>query len=366
MHVKKKKPLQVLLASLLVIVLYFAVFPYPTGRELVVKPMWAMDLSAAVPSVPPDFPTANEERINSAAPFELGEVFGYVSTAGDLLFKGRSLFRVVFSGTGFINYSRLGTTWIFQDVTGRREFSFSGSGYPIISRDGERLFTVKTDSMGIQEVDGSGDVLWSRDFPCLITSLSLQPDYLLAGTLDGALQLVDRRNAVLDTYVPGGSRIPVIVGCSVSRDGSRIASVSGIDPQILTVLSRQGSSYQVDSRIALSSDFRREIRMSFSPDGGYLVFEGAGSVEVYDTGSRALSTIAMTGGLSAFSYLPSFGAVAFLSGGDSRRELVITKPFRFPRSHEYMNGRNAFLGEIGHGLLLGMGNVLMRIDLQEL
>jgi hypothetical protein len=357
---KRKKPILVFLVSLFIILLYFALFPYPLGKELVAKPAWVLNLSEARPMA-----LSDGETLRDAAAFQVSGVFGYVAGNGELVSLNRPLFRVALTRNGFVNYSRVGTTWFFQDPRGERKFSFSGTGYPLLSRDAGRLFTVKSDLTGLSELDGNGGILWSRDFPCLMTSLSLEADRLLIGLLDGTLDLVDARGAITMEYAPMGSRIPVVLGCAVSRDGGLLAAVCGIDPQTLIVLMKEAETYRVLSHVPLSSDFRQEIRMGFMPDGGCLVFEGGESAELFDPRSRAVTALPLSGGLAAFAFMPARGAAALLGRDELKRELLIVKPFSFPLSREVFSARSVFLGEMGQGFLLGMDTLLLRINLEE-
>jgi hypothetical protein len=362
-NVKDRKPIRVLAVSILVIVLYFALFPYPLGKELVAKPAWALDIaSAAAGGLPVRGTSAGSD---AAAPFRLGEFFGYVSGDGRLLYMDRLLFQVALTDKGFINFPRIGSTWIFQDIAGNREFAFSGTGYPLLSQDAGRLFTVKTDITGINALDNSGDVLWTRDFPCLMTSVSISADVILVGLLNGDLQIVDARGVMTAQGAPGGSRIAIILGCAASRDGRRIAAVSGIDPQFLTVFGLEGASLRQLSQVRLSSDFRREVPISFSPEAKYIVFQGVDGAELYEPESRARAGYHFSGGLSCYAFLGQ-GTLAILGGGESNRELLVVKPFASPLSKERFRASGVSLAAIGNGFLLGIEGSLLRIDLREM
>jgi hypothetical protein len=361
-NVKRKNPFKLILAAFFIIVAYFAFFPYPLGKELVPKPVWALDTGTY------SGPTAGtgELTAENTAPFQLAGVFGYVERDGALIYKGNPLFRVALTDAGFINFARIGTTWIFQDIMGGRVFSFSGSGYPVLSRDGGRILTISTDLTGVREYDRGGEISWSRDFPSLITSLSVEPDYVLAGLLNGSLELIGRSGDALAEYTAAGSRISVILGCAVSGDGERVAAVAGVDGQFLIVLERQGTDYVPVSRIRLESDFRREIRMEFSPDNKYLAIEGSGSVHLYDCDTRRFFTIPLSGGLSGYAFLRDRESTAFLAGNGNRRELVMSKPFADPFFRETFSAGNVFIGALDDSVLLGIDAMLLRIDLEEM
>jgi hypothetical protein len=356
---RKKRPARVFLVALLLIILYFILFPYPLGREIVAKPVWAVPIDGSAASVPV---TAN----TAAAPFQLGDTFGYVGSGGGILHAEKTLFRVSLSAAGYVNYTRLGTDWIMYDPSGARLFSFSGRGYPLLSPDGLRLFNIKSDLTGIIELNRAGETVWERDFPTLMTSISLQGDSLLVGLLDGALLMLNRQGSPVFERSPGGSRIPVILGCVVSPDAALLASVSGIDPQTLTVLGGQGSAYTTVGKITLASDFRREPRMSFSPDSRFLAVEGKRSVGLFDPATARISWINLSGDLAGIGFpgRGRFAAVAARNG--PRAELRILAPFSAPIARETFPAQELFLGGIDGQLLLGLNGKLLRIDVEAM
>jgi hypothetical protein len=355
---RKKRPARVFLSALLVIVLYFLLFPYPLGREMVARPAWALSIENPAPAA-----AADGAR---AAPFQLGGSFGYVAAGGSTLHTEKTLFRVTLSAAGFVNYTRLGTDWIMYDPAGTRLFSFSGRGYPLLSPDGRRLFNIKTDLTGMIELNRSGEALWERDFPAMMTSVSLEGDSLLVGLLNGSLQLLNRQGAPVFEVSPGGSRIPVIMGCAASADSSLLAAVSGIDPQLLTVLQGQGSSYTPVLKMPLAADFRREPRMSFSPDARFLAFEGERSVGLLDPATARVSWIDLRGRLAGISFPGRGRCAAVTARNGSQAELLILAPFCAPILRESFPAQDLFLGGIDGQLLLGVNGQLLRIDVEAM
>jgi hypothetical protein len=358
---RKKRPVRLFLAALLIIILYFIIFPYPLGREIVAKPVWA---------VPVEGPSASASGAGDGAaapsPFQLGDMFGYVTPAGGILHAEKTLFRVSLSEAGFVNYTRLGTDWIMYDPAGSRLFSFSGRGYPLLGPDGKRLFNIKSDLSGVIELNRAGETLWERDFPTLMTSLSTQGDSLLVGLLNGALLLLNRQGSPVFELSPGGSRIPVILGCAVSPDSALLATVSGIDPQYLTVLEGQGAAYAPVAKMTLSSDFRRELRMGFSPDSRFLGVEGRRAVGLFDPASARMSWINLRGDLAGLGF-PGRGRLAAVTARNGPLvELRILSPFSAPILRETFPARELFLGGIDGQLLLGVNGRLMRIDVEAM
>jgi hypothetical protein len=358
---KKKRPVRVFLASLGIIVLYSAVFPYPLHRELVAHPAWAVKVpgpSARLASTP----------VESAAPFRLGGLFGFVAGDGTVLYAAQQPYGVALSTSGFVAYTRLARDWIMQDPVGRRLFTFSGDGYPLLSPDGRRVFTVKSDLSGIIERDRGGDILWDRDFPSLMTSISLAPDVILVGLLNGSIQLLSPQGAAVFTHSPRGSRVPVIVGTAVSADASLLAGMSGIDPQYLTVFRRSGAGagYESIAKLHLSSDFRRETRIAFSPDSRWLAFEEPQAAGVFDPRSGALSSVATGGELAGIAFPGRGRCGAFAARIGDRTVLTIAAPFTGTLFSGVFAGTDVSLATIDGQLLIGWNGRLLRIDVEAL
>jgi hypothetical protein len=199
-----------------------------------------------------------------------------------------------------------------------------------------------------------------------MTCLSVQGDLLLVGLLNGSLDLLNRQGSPVFEYAPAGSRIPVVVGCAVSPDGSRIASVTGIDPQVLTVLRRQGTQFSAVETAGLPDALRREVRLGFSPDARLLFVEGQGRAGLLARATGALRWIPLPGTLAGAAF-PGYGRAAALAARDgSIAHLVIEPPFGAPVCREQFPARELSVGTIDGQLLLGLDGRLLRIDVEAL
>lgn len=368
---RKKRPERVLFAAILVIVFHLFLFPYPLGREIVARPRWAVAVSPSGLQ-PGTLPGAQEAGSQdpagqaSAAAFQLGDRFGFVLDDGAILYAGQAPYRVALSSTGFVSFTRLGTDWILQDRAGRRVAGFSVAGYPLLSPDGGRVFSVKTDLSGIIEMDRGGAVLWDRDFPTLMTAISVQGDLVLVGLVNGSLVLLDRHGSPVLERAPGGSRVQVIVGDAAAPDGSRIAAVCGIDPQYLAVFRRAGSTYEPEAQEGLPSAFRREVRMGFSPDSRYLFVEGRAGPGLYDPAGRTLRWVSLPGSLVGAAFAFGGRVAAFVSRDAGAAQLVIEPMSGIMVCQEGFPAREVFLGTIGGQLLLGWDGELLKVDVEPM
>jgi hypothetical protein len=329
LDVKKRKPLRGVLAALPLIVVYFLLFPYPLGREIVLRARWRVALPAEGAAVASPS-RAGTGSAKTSAPFQLGDLYGFVSPDGELASLARTRFRVALSRRGSVVYSRIGGTWVLDGPSGQPLASFSGDGYPLLSPEGDRILLVKTDLTGLSELAESGDTVWTRDFPSLLASVAIAGDWLAAGLLNGSIALVDRRGAVVFEEAPAGSRLPATYGVAVTADGGRLAAVTGLGPQQLTLWRRSRDGYAASARVPLGSDFRREVRIAFAADGRSLACEAADAAAIVDAANGDRSLVPVRGRVTGLAFLGPAGGragtwlVAARDGADA--EIVAVRP----------------------------------------
>jgi len=368
---RKKRPARVLFAAILLIVFYFLLFPYPLGKELVARPRWAVPVSAAGATsergaVAEAGASAVTDPPAAVSAWQLGNRFGFVREDGQLLYSATAACAVALSSSGFVSFTRMGTDWVLQDPEGRRVAAFAVSGYPLLSSDGGRIFSVKTDLSGLTELDRGGNALWDRDFPTVITAVSVAGDLVAVGLVNGNLVLLNRGGGAVLEHAPGGSRVMVIAGVAAAADGSRIAAVSGIDPQYLVVLGKSGGGYEPVASNLLPTDFRREVRMGFSPDSRWLFVEGPSGPGLFDAEGSVLRWVNLPGALGAVSTALGGRVAAFASRQPEGLSIVLEPPRGIPVGREAVSARQVFLGTIGRQLLMGWDDMLARIDVEEM
>ncbi|GAH58254.1 unnamed protein product [marine sediment metagenome] len=84
--------------------------------------------------------------------FRAGRQFGYFSLAGELHYIDRILYDVALSDSGFINFARISENIVFRDPNGDFQYGFKNYGYPVLDREGKRLFSVSTDLGGLKSI----------------------------------------------------------------------------------------------------------------------------------------------------------------------------------------------------------------------
>jgi hypothetical protein len=320
-----------------------------------VRPIWAKELTAGT-----IVPT------NADAPtwyFRADDSFGYADLQGNLYYLGRTLHNLSLSDIGFINYGRVPDHVIFMNPRGEFQFSIKSYGYPLLESSGQVLYSINTDRSGLKRIDNEGQILWSMSFPTPLTSVALAGEECLLGLMDGRALLVGAEGEVIYQYTPDGSRIPVLLGTAVSSDRNHIALISGIDPQTLTVVERRAEEFVPDFMQSLDSDFRREVRLNFSPDARFLFYEVENGLGVLDVRKKSSGRLLASGVLESMDSGPEFTAAAFRSAGGSK--LLIFRPLDSVLLSREIAAEGVYVKVLGSSLILGFNGVLLRCVLLE-
>jgi hypothetical protein len=239
-------------------------------------------------------------------------------------------------------------------------------GYPLYL-DG-RLFLIGKEMNTLSALDEGGKPRWSYDFAAPLTCVDAAAGYVLTGSLDGAVEILDHQGRRFFFFEPGGSRLLTILGCAFSRDGGRLGIISGIDDQRFLLLERYGDPARGEFRVIyhefLEDGFRRPVHISFIDNDNRVAFERQGGLGLYDLRTRQSRIIPLDGAVYALDSEGS-GGVFFVvvSRQGPQKELVgIRLPGTIILKAPFHSGE-AFLHRSGPRLYLGGGNTLAAFEL---
>jgi hypothetical protein len=286
--------------------------------------------------------------------FEIGGRFGYVGDDGRFAINRLRKGYVSLSEDHWAEYDALPQNLQIMDPLGNMVLEIENpKGYPLFLD--KRYFIIGPEQNSLTALDASGNELWAYDFPAPLTCIDAAAGFVLVGTLDGTVELLNSSGAqVFPPFEPGGSRLSIILGCAISADASRLAIVSGIDDQRFLLLEQSGEAYRVVYHEFLTDGFRRAVHAAFIDSGNRVAFEREGGIGIYDILSRTSVNIPLSGEIAALDG----------SGGD-RILFVITsqspaqKKFiaiRYPKTiimEAPFKSRAAFLGRRGTKIYAG-------------
>ena len=262
------------IGSILVLLLYFVLFPFPLGRELYFIPGGKK----------------NAEQINTArahGPFygvEFADYTGFVDP--DLRFTVLMKIKhyTALSDCFMIPFDPADPAKEIMDPAGEKTGSFSGNGFPVVIQS--RIFVYDAAQNMLEERDKSGNRLWRISTPSLITAMSATESLVLIGYVDGHCVLLDKNGSELVNYRPGGSRIEAVYGVRLSHSGNMFAVISGLDPQRFIVLEKRETDYRPLDHTELKTNYRRPVNIYFSEDDSRIYWEGNYQVNIYNVEER--------------------------------------------------------------------------------
>jgi hypothetical protein len=365
--VKEKRKIKgTLIYTLILLILYLLLFPFPSGREITVRPKNIHYLPAQ---------TSNTNKVRKKEGinwFRNGVYFGYVDNDGNVIYKATLNYNITLSHKGFINYSSIqdeNQSLVFLSPYGEFISSFMKPGYPLFSSNGERLFLIKTNATGFREITLEGEYLWEAHFASIITGFSANRDFIAVGLLNGILKLFNRGGECIYTLGPGRSRLSVIYGCAVSHRGRTIAAVYGIDPQHIIIVEKDGLKFSTPYYRDMNTDFRRPVILRFSYDDKFLFYEGRGRLHILDVNAHRFFDLSLPGKLIDVCPLNNRQLVVWaardVSVESHDAEITLCIPPSYEVIKEKCEGKNISIGQAGDLLTLCIDDGLMVLKVLE-
>jgi hypothetical protein len=372
--VKEKKKIW-LAAGIAFFAVYFFVAARPIKRETVLVSRWLSSLesggesralSQADAEVLPGTQTAPEQT--ELFPFVLGDRFGYVDSYGRFPINRIKKGGIALSENCWAEYGAEPETIEIKNNSSETELTIEDPrGYPLLL-DG-RTFIIGSEQNALSEVDGSGNVIWTYEFAAPLTCIAAAAGLVLTGSLDGAAEILDGKGNRIFFFEPGGSRYAVILGCAMSRDGSRIGIISGVDDQRFLLLERFGGEtgeYKVICHEFLEDGFRRPVHIEFIEQDRWIVFERQGGIGIYELSSRQGTKVALDGEITAIDRAGGQGIFFFIISLSAAHKKLVG--LRLPGSviiEAPFKSADVFIGRTGSRLLVGGGAKLAAFELEK-
>jgi len=404
----KKKRFRLIIIILLFII-YFFLAARPVPHEIILANKWISPLTSqqaftgsSEDTESPVF--SSNYRQDLLFPFTLGRHFGYVDSAGRFAVNKTLNENIYLSKNMWTEYgaepASIEIKNIFDETVTRME---NTAGYPILLDD--RIFILGSDQNSLSEINTDGRLLWTYEFGAPLTCIDAGAGLVLTGSLDGIIEVFNSVGKRVFYFEPGGSRYEVILGCAISRDGSRIGIISGVDQQRFLLLERFGNTrggssadarnasgfdasgdYKVVYHEFLDTGFRRPVRINFIDEDRRIVFERSGGIGCYNIRTRRGIFIPLDGEIHAVEESGEQGFFFIITAhGFNEKKLVGIRfpqdrwgwfPFSLFSQNGFMEtdaiflkaqfkSDAVFLDRTGSMLVVGGGTTLISFALEE-
>lgn len=372
----------------LVFAAYAFITPRPIPEETILKPRWITSLESNYPVLIENSVSGETEprgvsgeAAQKLLPFSVGRRFGYVGEDGKFALSRVREGYVSLSDELWAEYDSLPLSIEVMNPQSGQVFSVENpQGYPLFLD--ERVFIVGKEQNSITELSLSGEALWTYDFPAPITCIDAAAGFVLAGTLDGSLLLLNASgNLVFPPFEPGGSRLSIISGCAISSDASRLAVISGIEDQRFLLLEHQAGTCKVLYHEFLTSGFRRPVHINFVDNDRTVAFEMEGGLGIYHLNSRESIRLGLEGEIIDMDSGSSGGSGGLLflissspaadsrsqanpAGRDEKRFITVRFPGVVVSEAPFRSG-SAFLARDGNRLYIAGDSAMASFDLEK-
>jgi hypothetical protein len=361
----KKKHKFFICLGLFVVYIFAAARPIP--QEIILVPRWFSSLESGYPvgfsgELPDSLPASMSGRI----PFRLGKRFGYVDQDGRFSINQVLSGELSLSRDYWAEHETLPESIDVRNPLGEKILTIEkGRGHPLFLDN--RIFLVGDEQTSLSALDEKGEILWTYDFAAPLTCIDAAGGMVLTGSLDGAVEVLDAsgRRVFLDR--PAGSRISVILGCSLSRDGNMMGIISGIDDQRFLLLERFGTGeYRVSYHEFLEDGFRRPVHISFIDQDNRIAFERQGGMGIYELNTRISRKLPLEGEVLALDGAGNDGFFFVISAhrGLEKRLVGIELPGTIIMEAPFKSN-GTFLERRGSLLYLGGGSTLASFKLEK-
>lgn len=346
----------------LAFIIYIFIAARPIPKETILKPRWITSLELNYPVSLSDSVTDSGELLS----FKLGERFGYIGDDGKFSINQVKKNYLSLAEYNWAEYEALPASVHVMNPLNENVLTIENpKGYPFFLDN--RVFLIGNEQNSITAIGSGGEEIWTHCFPAPVTCIDAAGGYLLAGTLDGVVELLNSSgNSAFIPFEPGGSRLSVILGCAISSDTSHLALISGIDDQRFLLLERAGDSYKVIYHEFLTSGFRRPVHISFVEDDGKVAFEREGGLGIFDIPSRSSVYLPLTGEIETLENSGS-GAYLFIitsQGPGEKRFIAVRYPGVIVMDAPFKSN-NTFFKRRDRKLYLGGGLSIVSFELEK-
>ncbi|MDR1363664.1 MAG: WD40 repeat domain-containing protein [Spirochaetaceae bacterium] len=338
-RIKKK---YVIAAAVLAALLYAFIAAGPVTEETVLSSNWIKPVESGY--------SENIDRNEQLIPFELGASFGYISQDGRFSINKTKKAYASLSSYFWAEYGAQDNLIDVKNPYGETVFNIEdGYGYPFFLDS--RSFIMHNEQNSVSQIEdvqngssGAAKIAWTYDFASPLSCVDAAAGLFLAGTLDGTIELLDNAGRRVYFSEPSGSRVAAVFGCALSKDGKKIALVSGIDEQRFILIEQFGATWRITFHEFLGEGLRRNVYVMFVDNDNKVAFERESGLGVYDIKSHTSYSVPLDGEITALDSSGSNGMLFLISSkNEYNKKLVGIKFPDIVMIEAPFNSKDAFL-----------------------
>ena len=368
---------------ILLFLVYFLVAARPIPRETVLSAGWISSLANSFQDDLFDALTEYEPVPYSWSgellPFMLGPRFGFIDSSGGYALNRAKTQDVYLSGNMWTEHAAEPVNITVNNILNGNEITVENAGgYPVLLDD--RIFILGSDQNSLSEIDNSGNVRWTYEFGAPLTAIDAASGLVVTGSLDGLIEVFNSSGRRIYYFEPTGSRYSIILGAAISRNGTYIGVISGIEQQRFMLFERLGSEgdYRVIYHEYLDSGFRRPVHIVFVDDDQRVIYERMDGIGCFNIRTRRVVNIPLDGEIAAIDESGADGYLFLVTSHANQMKKLVGIKFPAPGIagistaapetvflKASFKSDDVFLKRTGSMFVIGGGTALISFDLEE-
>ena len=348
----------IIFASLGFLALYTFLAPRPLSRELQLSPQWTTSILQP-----------NPEKAGSGTvqlPFRLGQNMGYFTQDGQITVMESFPFQAAISESYRAAYAPdSARTPVYELETSTEaplpDFYIEGAGFPFFSDD--RIYLFAPGGYGLSQHTRAEGQLWQFEHSAPIVTLSSSPAGTAVGYADGTVFVFSGAGELVQTFEPGGSAHPIILGTALSPSGNQLACVSGIDRQRFVLTQQRNGVNKVVYHTYLEADQREPVLVQFSKDEGRVFYASGTGMGIVDCATLEHRNIPVEGSLLAIEECAENSLLCVLTKASGRYNVYFIKNNGTLIGHFGFEAQSAFITVVNEALYVGRDTQISKINI---
>lgn len=348
-----KKRFKLIVCLLIFCFVYIIVALRPLGHELHLTPDWAVTIDRI----------QEQKEDDILIPYRLGQSIGYFTEDGRVISSTAYPYNATISNTYYSIYGADNSETVIYNTNREVAGKINTPGFPFF--DDDRIYMFLPGGTALAEFDVDGTQKWEYEYYAPITAFDSTESGTVAGFADGFIVSFDKNGNVDQQYFPGGSKIEIILGAGISKDGRYIGCVSGQQQQRFVVSEKNGEHSKIIFHEYLPQDFSRQVAVKFNEACNIVYYNYNGGIGIVDLETQKSAHIPVQGVVAQIEESTEEDLVFVLSHDNNKYTVTAIEPFNHVAGTFTFDGECSFMQIRGNKLFIGKDNKIFRLTISK-
>ena len=348
----------IIIASVGFLVFYSLLAVRPLSQELQLTPQWTTSILHPV--------TSTVNKTETQIPFRLGQNMGYFTVNGEISLMESFPFQATISEAYRASYSQDASripVYEFGTASNAEypDFFIEGTGFPFFSED--RVYLFNPGGYGLAQYTKEDGQIWQFEHTAPIVAFNSSPAGTAVGYADGTIYTFSSTGELVQTFEPGGSTYPIILGIALSSSGGQLACISGIDQQRFVLTQQRNGVNKVVFHTYLETNQREPVLVQFTKDENHVFYSAGNGLGIVNCFTFENKVIPVEGTILAIEECPTNNITCVLTRDKGRYNIYFIENRDVLVGHFGFKADAAFIDIQGGDLYVGRDTQISKINI---